>query len=75
MSATRTALWRVLRRRHDFSDALFEAIVRAGVYEPDPSFCGRFIIPAVNSYGRRRVMTVLLGYLRDGTNPERAGAA
>jgi hypothetical protein len=34
-----------------------------------------FIIPAIDSYGFRRVMTALLGYLRDGTDREKAGAA
>jgi len=37
--ATRVAIWRVVRRRHDLPDELFEALVRDGVYEPDPSFC------------------------------------
>jgi hypothetical protein len=32
------------------------------------------VIPAVDSYGRRRVMTALLGALRGGTNLERAGS-
>ncbi|MEE6257849.1 hypothetical protein [Plantactinospora sonchi] len=53
----------------------FVPLVRAGVYEPDPSFNARFIGPAVAWFGSPRVQTVLLGYLRTGTNQERAGAA
>lgn len=46
----------------------------AAVYDPDPSFCRWFVEPALYAFGRRRVMTALLGYLRTGTTAEIAGA-
>ena len=56
-------------------DELFEPLVRAGVYEPDPSHTLRHIGPAVAAFGRRRVQTRLLEYLRTGTDYEIGGAA
>ncbi|MFJ8435924.1 hypothetical protein ACIQ9P_31950 [Kitasatospora sp. NPDC094019] len=46
----------------------------AAVYDPDPSFCRWFVEPALYVFGRRRVLTALLDYLRTGTTAERAGA-
>ncbi|MGW1070706.1 hypothetical protein ACWD4F_40185 [Streptomyces aureus] len=46
----------------------------AAVYDPDPSFCRWLVEPAVYAFGRRRVMTALLEYLRTGTQAEQAGA-
>lgn len=56
-------------------DEWFEPLMRAAVYDPDPSFNRRLIEPAVTTFGRRRVQRALLDYLRAGTDPERAGAA
>jgi hypothetical protein len=56
-------------------DEAFEVLVKAAVYEPDPSFNRGFVEPALNAFGRRRLRAALLEYLRTGTNPERAGAA
>lgn len=53
----------------------FEPLVRAAVYDPDPSFNRRLVEPALTAFGRRRVQLALLEYLRTGTNPECAGAA
>ncbi|MFC5718695.1 hypothetical protein ACFP1Z_00685 [Streptomyces gamaensis] len=53
----------------------FDPLVRTAVLDPNPSFNRQFVEPAVDSFGRRRVLTVLLQYLRTGTNQERAGAA
>jgi len=56
-------------------DEWFEPFVRATVYDPDPSFNRRLVEPALLAFGRRRVQVALLDYLRNGTDPERAGAA
>ena len=56
-------------------DELFEPLMLAAVYEPDPSHTQRHIRPALAAFGRRRVQTRLLEYLRTGTNDEIIGAA
>ncbi|WP_405615075.1 hypothetical protein [Streptomyces sp. NBC_01508] len=71
----RAALREACRRGMDLSGAAFDALVRAAVHDPDPSFNRQFVEPALNAFGRRRVQAALLGYLRTGTDPERAGAA
>ncbi|MGQ4403443.1 hypothetical protein ACN6K4_004516 [Streptomyces hayashii] len=63
-----------LLERARLPDELFVALMAAAVYDPDPSFCRWFVEPALYAFGRRRVMTALLGYLRTGTTAERAGA-
>ncbi|MDQ0757368.1 hypothetical protein [Streptomyces canus] len=55
-------------------EEFFAPLMAAAVYDPDPSFCRWFVEPAVYAFGRRRVMTALLDYLRTGTEAERAGA-
>jgi hypothetical protein len=76
VNAARLAIRRVIKQYDVLPGSLFETVVRAGVHERDPSLCGTlFIIPAIDSYGFQRVMTALLGYLRDGTDREKAGAA
>lgn len=55
-------------------EEFFVPLLAAAVYDPDPSFCRWFVEPAVYSFGRRRVVTALLGYLRTGTKAEQAGA-
>ncbi|MFC4517922.1 hypothetical protein [Streptomyces ehimensis] len=67
-----------LRERLDTRQApeqWFDTLVRAAVLDPNPSFNRQFVEPAVASFGRRRVLTTLIRYLRTGTNQERAGAA
>lgn len=56
-------------------DAAFGVLIKAAVYDPNPSFNRQFVEPALNAFGRRRVRSALLEYLRTGTNMERAGAA
>lgn len=71
----RAALRDACRQGLTLSDAAFNALIKAAVYDPDPSFNRQFVEPALNGFGRRRVRSVLLDYLRTGTNQERAGAA
>lgn len=59
----------------DLSEAAFGALVNAAVHDPDPSSNRGFIEPALNAFGHSRVQSALLGYLRTGTDLERAGAA
>jgi hypothetical protein len=61
--------------RQSAREELFEPLVRAAIYEPDPSFNQQLVEPAMAAFGRRRVMLALLDYLGNGSNPERAGAA
>ncbi|MFI6069219.1 hypothetical protein ACIA47_28695 [Micromonospora sp. NPDC051227] len=56
-------------------EEVFEPLVLAAVYEPDPSHTQRHIRPALNAFGRRRVQTRLLEHLRTGTDYEVIGAA
>ncbi|MFF3878372.1 hypothetical protein [Streptomyces sp. NPDC001978] len=63
----------LLERTH-LPEEFFAPLMAAAVYDPDPSFCRWFIEPAVYAFGRRRVMSTLLDYLRTGTNAEQAGA-
>ncbi|WP_051845073.1 hypothetical protein [Streptomyces globisporus] len=60
--------------RTSLAEEFFDPLMAAAVYDPDPSFCRWFVEPALYAFGRRRVMTALLGYLRTGTHAERAGA-
>ncbi|MFJ2295118.1 hypothetical protein ACIOG7_26055 [Streptomyces sp. NPDC087894] len=63
----------LLERAH-LPEEFFAPLMAAAVYDPDPSFCLWFVEPAVYAFGRRRVMTALLDYLRTGTDAEKAGA-
>lgn len=71
----RAALRDACRQGLALPDASFDALIKAAVYDPDPSFNRQFVEPALNAFGRRRVRSALLDYLRTGTNRERAGAA
>jgi hypothetical protein len=55
-------------------EELFGPLVRAAVYEPDPSFNAEFVAPAVTLFGYRRVKLALIDYLANGSRPERVGA-
>ncbi|WP_256341155.1 hypothetical protein [Streptomyces sp. TLI_105] len=68
------AVRKPLLERAGLAEEFFDPLMTAAVYDPDPSFCRRFVEPALYAFGRRRVMTALLGYLRTGTTAERAGA-
>ncbi|CAM5416792.1 hypothetical protein GCM10010329_86670 [Streptomyces spiroverticillatus] len=63
----------LLERAH-LPEEFFDPLMAAAVYDPDPSFCRWFVEPTVYAFGRRRVMTALLDYLRTGTDAEQAGA-
>jgi hypothetical protein len=56
-------------------DEWFEPLIRAAVYEPDPSFNRQLVEPAIAAFGRRRVQVALLGYLDTGAPASAAGAA
>ncbi|WP_406631291.1 hypothetical protein [Amycolatopsis sp. WGS_07] len=71
----RIGIREALDGRSQLSEELFDALLRAAVYDPDPSFNRQFVEPAVAAFGRRRVQEALLDYLATGTDPERAGAA
>ncbi|WP_446041229.1 hypothetical protein [Streptomyces sp. SID1121] len=68
------ALRKPLLARDSLPEELFGPLMAAAVYDPDPSFCRWFVEPAVYVFGRRRVRAALVGYLRTGTDAERAGA-
>lgn len=70
-----TAIRLGLRARETLPGEFFGALIRAGIYDPNPSRNAHVIKPAVAAFGCLRVQTALLGYLRDGTSAERAGAA
>ncbi|MFD2012152.1 hypothetical protein [Streptomyces narbonensis] len=65
---------RPLLERATLPEEFFHPLMAAAVYDPDASFCRWFVEPALYAFGRRRVMTALLGYLRTGTTAEQAGA-
>ncbi|SMD24943.1 hypothetical protein [Kibdelosporangium aridum] len=59
----------------DLPEPFFGALLRAAVYDPDPSFNRQFVEPLRVAFGARRTQEALLEVLRTGTNQERAGAA
>jgi hypothetical protein len=73
------------RRRHmiraalyywdQMPDALFPLVIRAAVYDHDPSFVKMFVVPCLRHSGPRRVNEELLQYFENGTDAEKAGAA
>lgn len=73
--AARGMLRRNLRGRDQLPEEFFDALIRAAVHDPDPSFNRQFVEPALAAFGGRRVLTALLDRLRNGTNQDRAGAA
>jgi hypothetical protein len=70
-----TALMIMRQAQPPLPAEVFEPLMRAAVYEPDPSHNARHIVPAVMAFGRRRVLARLLDYLRTGTDYEIGGAA
>ncbi|MFI9307639.1 hypothetical protein [Streptomyces triculaminicus] len=71
----RAALRDTCHRGLTLSEESFDVLLKAAVHDPDPSFNRQFVEPALNAFGHRRVRIALLGYLRTGTDLERAGAA
>lgn len=68
------AVRKPLLERADLPEEFFALWVSAAVYDPDPIFCRWSVEPAVYAFGRLRVMTALLDYLRTGMDAEQAGA-
>jgi hypothetical protein len=54
---------------------LFMPMLRAAVYERNPSLNRKFVEPCIRCYGHLRVNEVLLDFFEKGTNFEKAGAA
>ncbi|WP_431676031.1 hypothetical protein [Kitasatospora sp. KL5] len=71
----RAALREACKRGTAFPGESFEVLLRAAVYDRNPSFNRWFVEAALNAFGRRRVRARLIGYLQAGTDAERAGAA
>ncbi|MDX3192812.1 hypothetical protein PV458_30760 [Streptomyces sp. MN03-5084-2B] len=70
-----TALGHRYRDYPDLPEPFFEALVRAAVHDPNPSFNRQFVEPLKAAFGTRRTQEALLEVLATGTNAERAGAA
>lgn len=66
---------RIVGRAVAGSEAPFAPLLRAAVYQPDPSYVRHLVDPAVEAFGRRRVREALLTYLEDGPPADAAGAA
>lgn len=64
----------ILGKLQKIDERFFLPLIKAGVYEVDPSFNREFIEPAIKHFGRRRVMEALLDFINDGNNFEQAGA-
>lgn len=73
--AARAAVIASLPQEGPWPEAVFNALMRAIVHDPNPSFNRRLIDPAMAAAGRRAVQVALLGLLASGTNSEKAGAA
>jgi hypothetical protein len=71
----RRALREAFRRGEGFPEPAFDALLKAAVYDPNPSFNRWFVEAALNGFGRLAVCSALVGYLRMGSDLERAGAA
>jgi hypothetical protein len=54
---------------------LLKAMLRAAVYEVNPSFNRNFVEPCIASFGHRVVNEALLDYVENGSDFEKAGAA
>jgi|SRR5579871_1413898 len=76
--------WLADDRRKWFVAAVFEqfpvperlmyALIRAAVYEVNPSFNKQFVVPCIASYGHRVVNEALLEVIKTGNDFEKAGA-
>ncbi|MEY9990404.1 hypothetical protein ABIE67_002436 [Streptomyces sp. V4I8] len=71
----RLAFRRALRDVETLPEQLFDPLLRTAVLDPDPSHNRLFVEAAVTVFGRRRVQSALIEYVRTGTDFERAGAA
>lgn len=66
----------LLVRKHweHLPEAYFAPLLRAAIYEADPSFTQDFLTPALRAFGHRKVQEDLLRRLEQGTPREQAGA-
>ncbi len=69
------ALFIFMAMKFPLPKKLFRAMIRAAVYEIDPSNNQWFLIPCLKAYGARRVSEALLEYIEEGDDFEKAGAA
>lgn len=65
---------RALARGTQMPQGLFAPMIRAAVYEGNPSLNRQFIEPCIWAFGLRLVNEALLDYLVSGTDFEKAGA-
>jgi len=65
---------RALARGRQMPRGLFAPMIRAAVYEVNPSLNRQFIEPCIWAFGPRPVNEALLDYLVGGTDFEKAGA-
>ena len=63
----------VLQEPRKVPEVLFEPMMRAAVYERDPSKNRAFIEPCVATFGLRRVSETLLQWFENGSDLEKAG--
>ena len=64
----------VRKRWEHLPEAYFVPLLRAAIYEADPSWNKDFLTPAFRAFGHRKVQEALLQYLEQGTPREQAGA-
>jgi hypothetical protein len=55
-------------------EGLFQPMMRAAVYEVNPSANRYFVEPCIRTYGHRRVNEALLAFVEEGSDIEKAGA-
>jgi hypothetical protein len=65
----------VLNTAGNTPKSLFAPMIRAAIYELNPSANRAFIEPCLHTFGHRKVYEALLDYLKSGSNFEKAGAA
>jgi hypothetical protein len=64
----------VLQEPREVPEALYEPMIRASVYERNPSRNKAFVEPCVAAFGLRRVNETLLEWFENGSDLEKAGA-
>ncbi len=64
----------VLKEPRTVPEILYEPMMRAAVYERDPSKNRAFVQPCVATFGLRRVNETLLQWFENGSDLEKAGA-
>jgi hypothetical protein len=64
----------VLQEPREVPEALYEPMIRASVYERNPSKNKAFVEPCVATFGLRRVNETLLEWFEDGSDLEKAAA-